>query len=421
MSHLSAYLIGVFLLQAQVPTLDSPSPKERQAAIDEMAVIGNTKAIAPLGEALKKEPKAELRAEILAGLARIHDSGAVPPIAEALRNDNDKDVRLQAIDSFLRLYISTDDAGPIRTLFNKVKSVFFTQDRPMIGPEVKVDPQTTVALAECMQKDFDDDVRVEAARALGSLRAGDQVPALIATLEEPRNREHQKVRLEAIRTLGIIRDPAAGPALEEALRDRDNEIVAESALALGLAAYKQSRPAVEQLFRTSSDRNVKNRALESLALMRDPGAVPLFESLLGSSNDYYRELSAEGLARLHHDPKILQERYAQEKKANVRNALSFALAAAGQDNYINDLANALDTRQDYQAHVYLVELGKFDGKLNELYRYLRSTNPKVRAKMVNVIGEIGDPSSREQIQMMTNDPNVDVVREAVAALRKLTK
>jgi len=175
------------------------------------------------------------------------------------------------------------------------------------------------------------------------------------------------------------------------------------------------------LFRTSSDRMIKRRSIEGIALMRDPGSAALFESLVGSSDDYYRELAAEGLARLHHDPKLIQDRWGQEKKANVRNALAFALVTAGQDNYLNDLANALDTRQDYQVHVYLVELGKFEGKLPELYRYLKSRNPKVRAKMVKVLGDIGDPAAREYVQTMTDDSDVTVVREAVAALRKLTK
>ena len=114
-------------------------------------------------------------------------------------------------------------------------------------------------------------------------------------------------------------------------------------------------------------------------------------------------------------------RIEQEKKPNVRNALAFALAASGNHNYINNLANSLDSRQSYQVEVYLFELGKFDGKLNELYRYIRSNNPKVRARMVRVIGKIGDPSSSDQIRALTDDPNTEVVREAVAALRKLAR
>src|SRR5215471_10764036 len=331
-SLLGFAFIAVFLIQG--PSLDSASPKERQAAIDQMAVLGNVKAIPALAEAYKKEPKADLRAEIVAGLARIHDRSAIPPVGEALRTDIDKDVRLQAIDSLLRLYIPADENGPIRTIFAKVKSAFFYPERPMISPEVVVDNSATAALAESAQKDFTDEVRVEAARALGSLKAKDQVPTLTAILEDPKNREHVQVRLEVIRTLGIIRDKTAGPVLQKTLQDRDREVVAEAALSLGLVAYSEAAPNVEELFRTSSDRTIKRKSLEGLALMRNPSSAALFESLLGSTDDYYRELAAEGLARLHHDPKLLQDRYALEKKQNVRNALAFALAEAGQDNYI---------------------------------------------------------------------------------------
>ena len=78
-------------------------------------------------------------------------------------------------------------------------------------------------------------------------------------------------------------------------------------------------------------------------------------------DDSYRELAAEGLARLDYADAKLKDRFEVEKKANVRNALAFALAAAGELDYINDLANALNSRQSYQVEVYLFELGKFDG------------------------------------------------------------
>ena len=51
----------------------------------------------------------------------------------------------------------------------------------------------------------------------------------------------------------------------------------------------------------------------------------------------------------------------------------------------------------------------------------RSANPKVRAGVARVIGNIGDPASSEQIRPLTDDSNTDVVREAVAALRKLSR
>src|SRR5207249_2703818 len=407
----------------QNPSLDSISPKERMAAVDKMAVIGNREAIPQLAAALKKEPKSDIRAEMVAALGRIRDREAVPVLVDTMRNDLDKDVRSQAIDSLLRLYIPIEDSGPIRTIFNRVKSVFLQPDSPVVGPEVQVDAAVKDALATTMQKDFSDEVRAQAARALGSLRARDQVPLLLEALENPQNREHQTVRIEIVRTLGALRDPAAGPALERTLRDSNKQVVAEAVSAIGLVGHTAARPVLQEMFRTDPSGVIKSRALEALALLRDPASIPLFESLLSNKDDYYRELSAEGLARLKYEgaTKDWRTRFDQERKPRVQNALAYGLAAAGDVDYINHLANALDSRQAEQAVVYLYELGRFDGKLNELYRYLRSANPKIRAGIVKVIGNIGDPSSVDQVRPLTDDPSTEVVREAVAALRKLNR
>jgi len=409
------------LLLFQNPSLDSASPKERQAAVEQLAVLGNRDAIPKLGEALKKESKSDIRASIIAAFGRIRDRDAIPFLTDSLRTDLEKSVRLQAIDSLLRLYIPIEDSGPLHTLFGKVKSVFFEPNPPVVGPEVQVDAATKQALAAAMQKDFDDDVRALAARALGTLKAKDQVPTLTATLEDPQNREHRDVRIEIIRTLALIRDPAAGPALEKALRDPNKQIVLEAISAVGLVNDTAARPTLEEFFRNDKDNRIKSRSLEALALLRDKGSMPLFESLLNDKNDYYRELAAEGLARLNYKADGWKDRFDQERKPNVRNALAFGLASSGQVDYINNLATALDSRQDFQAEAYLYELGKFDGQMNELYRYLKSSNPRVRAGMAKVIGNIGDPTALAQIRPLTEDSDTEVVREAVAALRKLNR
>lgn len=411
-----------FTLLLQNPSLDSASPKERQAAAEQMAVLGNRAAIPQLAAALKKESRGDVRASMVAALGRIRDREAIPILADTLRTDLDKDVRLQAIDSLLRLYIPIEESGPVRTIFNKVKSVFVSPDAPVIGPEVQVDAAAKEALAAAMQKDFIDEVRQEAARALGILKAKDQVPVLAAALEDPQNREHSGVRIQIAHALGVIRDPAAGPTLEKTLRDSDQKVAQEAILAIGLSAYTPARAVVEQIFRTDPNRTTKSRALDALSLMRDKGNVPLFESLLNDKNDYYREIAAEGLARLQYDAaKGWKQVYEQEKKPNVRNAIAFGLAASGDLDYMNDLANGLNGRQAYQVEVYLYELGKYDGKLSELYRYLRSGDPRVRAGIVRIIGNIGDRSSLDQIKLLQNDSNAEVVREAVTAFRKLNR
>src|SRR5262249_39382288 len=145
-----------------------------------------------------------------------------------------------------------------------------------------------------------------------------QVPALTAALEDPQNREHRGVRAEIAHALGVIRDPAAGPALERALQDSDRQVVSEAVLSVGKVGYTAARPALEDMFRTNPNRALKARALESLALLRDPASVPLFESLLNNKDDYYRELSAEGLARQKYSgAKDWRQRFEQETRPNV--------------------------------------------------------------------------------------------------------
>jgi HEAT repeat protein len=418
MTQFSAWILAAILLQT--PSLDSPSPKERLDAVETMSLPGRSENVPPLAAALKKEPRSDVRAGIIAGLGRIGGSDVIPVLIDSLKTDLDKDVRLQVVDSMQRLYIPVNSQGPIKTVFNKVKSVFAEADRPLVQNPSVVDSAVNAALADAMQKDFSEDVRAAAARALGSLKARDRVAVMISTLESPQNRDHHDVRLEIVESLGLIRDDAAGPALHRAIKDSDRLISQAAILSVGLVAYKEARPTLEDIFKNDRSEVSRSNALEAIALLRDQKSQPMLESLLGHTNDKYRELAAEGLARIDHDPAIIKSRYEMEKKANVRNALAFALVAADQDMYFGDLAAALDTRQSYQAEVYVYELGKFEGKLPELHRYLRSGNSKVRAKMTRIVGNIGDPSSRPLIEELTKDKDSDVASEAIIALRKLT-
>jgi HEAT repeat protein len=417
MLQISVLALTVLLLQG--PSLDSSSPKERQAAIEQMAKPGNIEAIPAFESALKKESKSDVRAQLLSGLVRIGGSAVPPVIARSLATDLDKDVRLQAVESLQRLYIPAPDTGTLKTLFNTAKNVVASPQRPALPAGVMVDKVTTDALATAMQKDSNEEVRAAAARVLGSLMAKEYVPVMITTLEDPQNMEHKAVRKEIVMSLGVIRDASAGPAVQKTLRDRDAGIMTESIIAIGLMGYAPARPQLEDIFRTDTRREMKEQALESLAMLRDPGGKPLFESLLMSTNDFYREKAAEGLARTDYDAAPLVDLLKMEKKANVRNAMTFALVSSNHDDNINELTNALNSRLSAQADMYLYELGKYRGKVPLLNGYLRSSDPKVRAGVARVLGRIGDPSSRAPLDELTKDPNTDVMREAVNALRQM--
>jgi HEAT repeat protein len=337
----------------------------------------------------------------------------------SLASDFDKDVRLQAIESIQRLYMPAAGAGPLQTVFNRVKNVVVDPDRPLLVNGAVVDKTSKDALATAMQKDSYEAVRAAAARALGTLLAKDYVPVMITALEDPQYREYKSVRLEIVESLGVIRDSSAGPALQKTLMDRDASIMKEAIVAIGLLGYTPARPQLEDIFRTDSRREMKEQALESLAMLRDPATKPLFESLLTNSLDFYREKAAEGLARMDYDAAAFADSLKTEKKAGVRNAMTFALVSSNHNDWINELTNALNSRQNDQAEMYIFELGKYKGKVPLLNGYLRSSDPKVRAGMARVLGRIGDPSSIAPLEELRKDPDTDVIREAAAALRQM--
>ena len=407
------------LALAQTPALDSASPRERSDAVESMASLGNRDAVPLLAEAYKNEQNSEIRVSIVRAFGRIRDQSAIPALSEALLTDFQQDVRLQAIDSLLRIYIPVSDERGFWNFITDVTRVFSEDDRRSVGPNVYVDGSVKEVLVEALRTDFDWEVRVAAANALGSLKAGDQLPALIEELDGPRHREDWEVQIAMIRTMGAIQNPNSGPALTRLIRDGDKRVAREAILSVGRTGYRPAFPALSSLFQTSDDGDIRDLALESIGLLREPGAIALFDSLLDSDEDSYRELAARGLARLDYDASAFVERIASEDDAEVRLAQAFALVAFGNSTYLRQLVDALDTRRYRIAEVYLFELGRYEGRLAELYPHLRNSDADIRARLVRVIGQIGMPEARAYIQPLTQDRNLDVAEAAVEALRSL--
>ena len=407
------------LAMAQTPSLDSFSPRERSEAVESLAVLGNRDGVPLLVEAYANEPRRDIRTEIVAALGRIRDASAIPGLTNALLSDFQRDVRLQAIDSLLRLYIPIVDDGGFLSVITGVTDIFSEDERPQVAGNVTVDPGVTESLAQVLREDFDWEVRREAVYALGSLGAVDQLPALIEEIEGPRHREDWEVRIAIVNAMGQFRDERAGPVLTRLIRDEDERVAEDSILAVGLIGYRTAYPTLSSLFRSSFDDDVREQALQSMALMRAPNARTLFVPLLDSGEDKERELAAEGLARLDYDASDFAARILEEDDANVRLALAFGLVGSGQSSYTQMLVDALDTRRSSQAEVYLYELGRFEGQIAHIYPHLGNSESDIRERLLRVLGRIGNPGSRPYIEPLVEDRDTDVAGAAVEALRQL--
>jgi HEAT repeat protein len=411
-------------LQAQQSTesafknLKDPNKKIRKEAAADLGVLGKKEAIGPLQEAFHSEMDPDVRGEILLSLGKIRDRAGLKTLTQALVGDVSKEVRLQAIDSILRLYIPIEEQGVVRRFLGGVKSIFAENEQLVVQPYVEVDKEAKEALSKALLDRQSQQVRENAARALGSLKASDQ----IASMDQALSVSNKETRLAIVKSLGIMRDEKAGPVLIRQLNDRDREVVRQSAISLGLVKYNEGRQELRKLFDSSKEKDLRRAAAEGLALIHHRADKDFFAELLrNDSDDKLREFGAEGLARIA-DPsteQALQDRLSNEDKSNVKTAIHFALVSVGKTEHLTPLVQALEARFTNQAEVYLFEIGKHQKKIDLLYPFLNSNEPRIRAGIVRVLGRIGNPDAFEKVKPLAADKNADVAREATETVRIL--
>ncbi len=406
-------------VESTIQNLKSRDKSVRKKAAADLGVLGQREAEAPLDAAYRSEKDASVRGEIILSLGKIRDRAALPTLTHALIEDSSKDVRLQAIDSILRLYIPIEEQGIVRRFLVGMKSLFAENEQTVVQPFIDVDKEAKEALAKALL-DRKRQVRENAAQALGSLRASDQIPAMDRALSV----SSKDARRAIVQSLGLIRNAEAGPILLRHLHDRDKEVVRQSAVALGMVKFDAAREDLRKLYTSKRDKDLKRAAAEGLALIHNAGDKDFFLELLRNDfDDKLRELGAEGLARIAEpatEP-VVRDRLGAETKSNVKTALQFALVSLGRTEFMPPLAEALTARFTNQAEVYLLEVGRHQNRIELLYPYLNSGEAKIRAGVLRVLGRIGNYAAFDKIKPLVSDKDETVAREAVQAMRILER
>jgi HEAT repeat protein len=125
--------------------------------------------------------------------------------------------------------------------------------------------------------------RRNAARSALAVLAGPRAQAPAAALRLLRELLHQSsdadVRLLAASALGESENPAARPALEQALSDPEPNVISAAADALGILGDTRAVPALSELAR-EGDFWTRVSAVVSLGRLRDPAAIPTLTAAL---------------------------------------------------------------------------------------------------------------------------------------------
>jgi HEAT repeat protein len=118
---------------------------------------------------------------------------------------------------------------------------------------------------------------------------------------------------------------------------------------------------------------------------------------------------ADGLA--------IEQRLTEERDADVRLAMAFALAAAGRP-YLERIVQSLpDPNLANQAMEYAVELGR--AKPDALAPYLQDRDPVVRARVAIAAGFSGGPRTEAELSRLTSDGDPSARRAAEVALMRI--
>jgi HEAT repeat protein len=298
--------------------------------------------------------------------------------------------------------------------------------------------------------------RAEAAFDMGPLAVRPQPvpPELVRALLQAVDDDTQKVRVEAIYTLGTIaRPPIAEDStlqLVKALDHYDPAIRAGAARVIGRLALKSaSGPLIKAMNDSSSDvRFAAMRALgaihddlaitalteqlnyygkgegawsalSALALIAHPSSVPVFKAHFADKDPFMRRAAAEGLGRAGDDSEVseLEIGAGNDNDTMVRAAMAFALQKLGR-HYVPRLVEFM-TRPKMVPQIadYLVELGP--SITPALLPLLQDTDPAIRSGVVEALGAIGGPGAATAVQPLAQDHDQEVAQSAARALERL--
>ena len=397
--------------------LQSPDEGRRAKAAKELGKSGDPAAIPALTTAVS-DPSTKVRREAVIALSTLRVRDSLGGLITATR-DMDPDVRVLAIKGLEGYYTGQGPdvgfAGFWKRAWRSAKGRF-VEENIRIDPGVRVEPDVVSALVAALNDYHFIEASREAADSLGILVAKTAVPDLVKACHS----SDKSLVLVALNALAKIKDPSAGPQLVNLLDSPDEEIKQEAAVTVGILKTTEALPRLQSMFENSADKRTRQKAMEGLAYLGDPLSVPFFTRALWNADEEIRTSAAEGMARAG-DKKALAEleRAVQaERNADARLAMQFAVTALGRDDFLNTLIGELSSsRRGNYAQSYLVELSKNQEFLPRLYSYMNSQDSDVRRRLCTVLMFTGDGTSVDHLERLSHDPDGNVAREALRALR----
>jgi len=420
---LAAALLAGFSLVAQ--DINHPDPRKRAQAARQLARQG-FEAI-PRLQTLLSDHSTEVRIEAVKAIVEIGGPRSLDPLIQATQ-DNDAEVQIRATDGLVNFYlpgyVRTGLSATLQRVGSVLRARFSDTNDQVIEPYVEVRPEVIRALGKVARGGASMEARANAARAVGILRGAQAIADL---LEAIRTSKNDRVIYECLIAFQKIREPKVGPEIAFLLRDLDERVQVAAIETTGLLRNREALPQLRDVLEHARSEKVRRAALTALAMMPDEQNRPVFARYLAASDEWLRAAAAEGLARLRQpaDLAALEKAFNEERKMPARLGAAFGLVLLGKTELsefspLQYLINTLNSAAwKGVARAYLIELARETPVCRALEQSLSRATRSEKIELARILAASGDKESVKPLENLTVDPDAEVSREALAALRSL--
>lgn len=369
-----------------------------------------------------RNPDTRVRLNAVRLLREARYPEAIVPMA-ALVNDPVDQIQLEAIDAELSFYVVDDVPARRRLGFvvevrNAGRAVAAFEQGPLAVAYRPVPSELVTALLRAVD-DASQKVRLEAIYTLGVIArqplVGDAVPALIKALDH----YDPLIRAGAAAVIGRLQVTSAADALIRAINDSQAPVRYAAMRALGEIRATTAVEALTQQFNYYGKGEGAWSALDALARIGHASSVALFKQRVADRDAYLRRAAAEGLGRAGDTSEVttFEIGAGNDQSPMVRAAMAFALQKTGR-NYLSRLVDFLNSdKMVPQIEGYLLELGP--SIVGELLPRLQEPEPSIRARVADVLGALGDPAALPALQAAAQDRNRDAAEAARRAIERI--
>jgi HEAT repeat protein len=311
----------------------------------------------------------------------------------------------------------------LKRVGSSIKGKFTDANDQVVDSFVQVRTDVIQALTSLVRGGGSMEVRANAARALGILRATPAVPDLVQAVRS----KDTDIIYESLIALQKIRDQSAAPGVGFLLRDLNQKVQLAAIETVGLLQNKTSISELQGVLENSHNNKVKRAALTALAMLPDEKSRPVFARYMNDKDDALRAAAAEGFGRLKNpaDLPMLETALKVESKMSVRLSLSFAQVMLGKTEIsefspLQVLINSLNSvAWRGVGYGFLVELARDPALQPPLYHALEIGTKDEKMYLARVFARSGGKDAVPYLDKLSHDSDVQVAEEGLRALRTL--